>query len=118
MSQVASRSPLSHRWLMAYAVLYIVFLYLPVLFLPVFSFNDATIASFPLTGFTTRWYVDLAGNTFLHAAIANSLLVAVVTAVVATAFHWLRFGTYRQCGGVFSKTSIRAPISPQSWPAA
>lgn len=70
--------------LAVYAVLYLVFLYLPVLFLPVFSFNASTIASFPLQGFTTQWYVELAHNPTLHHAIGNSLLVALSTSILAT----------------------------------
>jgi spermidine/putrescine transport system permease protein len=45
----------SSRALLAYAAAYLAFLYLPVLFLPLFSFNDSVFVSFPLTGFTTRW---------------------------------------------------------------
>jgi spermidine/putrescine transport system permease protein len=72
------------RGLLAYSVLYLVFLYLPVLFLPLFSFNDGIIVAFPLKGFTTKWYADLAANAQLHRAIWNSLVVATTTAVVAT----------------------------------
>ena len=48
--------------LSVYAVLYLVFLYTPVLLLPLFSFNDGTIVAFPIKGFTFRWYVELAGQ--------------------------------------------------------
>ena len=34
-------------WLLVYAIAYLVFLYLPVLLLPLFSFNDGTIVAFP-----------------------------------------------------------------------
>jgi len=39
-----------------YAVLYLIFIYLPVLFLPVFSFNNSKYIAFPLKGFTLKWY--------------------------------------------------------------
>ncbi len=39
-----------------YAVLFMVFLYGPMLLMPLFSFNDSTFATFPLKGFTTRHY--------------------------------------------------------------
>lgn len=74
------------RWLFAYAVAYLLFLYLPVLFLPLFSFNDGIIVSFPLKGFTTRWYQDLFNNAQLHGAVLNSLVVAVSAAVLSTVF--------------------------------
>ncbi len=72
--------------LKVYAILYLVFLYLPVLLLPLFSFNDGTIVAFPLQGFTLRWYAELAeADTLLQSAL-NSLLVGGVTAIVSTSF--------------------------------
>ena len=44
-----------NRPLYVYALLYLAFLYIPVLFLPLFSFNDAIYVAFPLKGFTTKW---------------------------------------------------------------
>lgn len=82
---------LSHagRLLPLYAVLYIGFLYLPILLLPLFSFNDSKVLGFPLTGFTTKWYVSLAEQTALFGALWNSLIVALASAVVATALGTL-----------------------------
>jgi len=71
-------------WLRTYAGLYLVFLYLPVLFLPVFSFNDGTIVAFPLSGFTFKWYAQLAEADALIGALINSLTVGVSTAVIST----------------------------------
>ena len=42
-----------------FAGLYLIFLYAPIILLPMFAFNDGTIIAFPLQGFTTRWFVDL-----------------------------------------------------------
>lgn len=70
--------------LYGYALLYMVFLYLPILFIPLFSFNDSTIVAFPLRGFTTQWYEMLMGNETMHRALWNSLKVAVATAVLST----------------------------------
>ncbi|MCP4327441.1 MAG: ABC transporter permease [Alphaproteobacteria bacterium] len=70
--------------LKTYAGLYLVFLYLPVLFLPVFSFNDGTIVAFPLTGFTFKWYGELAKADAMLSALVNSLIVGLTTAVVST----------------------------------
>lgn len=68
-----------------YALLYLIFLYLPVLFLPVFSLNEGTIVAFPLQGFTLKWYAALAEADTLLQALANSLIVGVLTALVSTA---------------------------------
>ncbi len=71
-------------WFKAYAVGYLVFLYAPIILLPLFAFNDATIIAFPLSGFTTKWFTAMAGDTTLHRAAINSLIIAVTSAVVAT----------------------------------
>ena len=36
--------------LFVYAILYLTFLYLPVVFLPIFSFNNSTFISLPFAG--------------------------------------------------------------------
>jgi spermidine/putrescine transport system permease protein len=72
------------RPLGVYAFLYLAFLYAPVLFLPIFSFNDSAIVAFPLTGVTTRWYENLWSNDTMHGALWNSLKVGIASAVIAT----------------------------------
>ncbi|MGD9509037.1 MAG: ABC transporter permease [Geminicoccaceae bacterium] len=72
------------RGLTAYALAYLVFLYLPVLLLPLFSFNDSSVVAFPLQGFTTRWYQNLVAIPALHQAVLNSLIVGIASAIVAT----------------------------------
>ena len=63
----ARRGP---NWLLVYAVAYMVFLYAPVVLLPLFAFNDATIVAFPLSGFTTKWFTVLWETEALHGATA------------------------------------------------
>lgn len=70
--------------LKVYAVVYLVFLYAPVILLPMFAFNDGTIIAFPLRGFTLDWFRELMTLPELHDALKNSLIVAVSTAVLAT----------------------------------
>lgn len=72
------------RPLLLYALAYLVFLYVPVLFLPLFSFNDSRFISFPLTGFTTRWYQALFADTAMQQALVNSLKVGAAASVLAT----------------------------------
>lgn len=73
-----------NRPLAIYAVLYLAFLYVPVLFLPVFSFNDSIYISFPLKGLTTQWYASMIGNEPMLAALGNSIRVALATATIST----------------------------------
>ncbi|MEX0406371.1 ABC transporter permease [Aquibium sp. LZ166] len=67
-----------------YAALYVAFLYLPVLLLPLFSVNDSAVPNFPLTGFTWKWYESLADTPVLLDAAWNSAMVGTAAAVIAT----------------------------------
>jgi spermidine/putrescine transport system permease protein len=84
-----------------YSVLYLLFIYVPVLFLPLFSFNDGIYVAFPLKGFTTRWYAEMAGNEALLQALKNSVMVGGTVAVIATVLGTLAaraFTRYRFAG--------------------
>jgi spermidine/putrescine transport system permease protein len=70
--------------LLLYAFAYLAFLYVPVLVLPVFSFNDSQFIAFPLTGFTTRWYAALGADGAMLHALVNSLKVGTATALLST----------------------------------
>lgn len=76
---------LKQRPLFFYAVFFMVFLYGPILLAPLFSFNDSIFATFPLKGFTLRHYAEMATNVGLLNALKNSVLVATLSAVIATA---------------------------------
>ena len=96
-----------------YALAYLIFLYLPVLFLPVFSFNDGTIVAFPLKGFTLRWYAALSEADTLLQSLANSLIVAVVTALVSTAiglFAARAYARYQFKGQSASEALVMLPL--------
>jgi spermidine/putrescine transport system permease protein len=71
-----------------YAVIFLIFLYGPILLLPVFSFNDSIITSFPLKGFTLRHYVTMANEVRLLEALRNSVMVGIVS-VISTALGLL-----------------------------
>lgn len=70
--------------LRTYAYLYLLFLYAPIILLPVFAFNDGTIIAFPLKGFTVEWFRQMAANTTLRTAVENSLIIALSSAIFAT----------------------------------
>ena len=70
--------------LTAYVVGYLVFLYGPVLLLPLFSFNNSLYISFPLKGFTFEWYRQMVDNEQLMESLQASLKVAVGVSVVST----------------------------------
>jgi len=72
------------NWLLGTnAALVFGFIYLPVVILIIFSFNNTrSVALF--TGFSTEWYTALANNEELLDAARNSLLVGLITTIVAT----------------------------------
>lgn len=70
--------------LKAYAIVYLVFLYAPIVLLPIFAFNSGKIIAFPLKGFTTDWFAEMWANPSLRRALANSLIIAVSSSVFAT----------------------------------
>ena len=72
----------SPKPLIAWLIACYAFLYAPIAFLVALSFNDARLVT-AWTGFSTRWYVALAGDRSLLEAAALSLRVAAVSATLA-----------------------------------
>lgn len=77
------------RLLPAYYAFLVVMLYLPLLVLFLFSFNEGTALSFPIRGFTGDWYKGMLGNSQLLGAARNSAVVGVGVSSVATALGTL-----------------------------
>ncbi|MCE2517643.1 MAG: ABC transporter permease, partial [Alphaproteobacteria bacterium] len=72
------------RPLFAFVIIYLVFLYAPVILLPVFSLNDSPIIAFPLKGMSFRWFIGLMNESTLGIALKNSIIIAVSAAVIST----------------------------------
>jgi spermidine/putrescine transport system permease protein len=70
--------------LRTYAIAYLVFLYAPIILLPMFAFNDSKVIAFPLSGFTTEWFSQMWADTQLFRSLKNSMIVSVTTAILAT----------------------------------
>ena len=71
-------------WFRIYAYGFLLFLYAPILLLPIFAFNDGAIVAFPLAGFTTKWFDQLWVEPALHQALKNSLIIAVSASILST----------------------------------
>lgn len=65
------------------AAFFFVYLYLPILLVVAFSFNDSRIATV-WSGFTFDWYAVVVNNSDILRATRNSLIVAISAGVVAT----------------------------------
>ena len=70
--------------LAVFAVAYLLFLYVPVLLLPIFSFNDSIFTAFPLKGFTTKWYSQAFADDDMLRSLVASLQVGAIVAVAST----------------------------------
>ena len=65
-----------------YLTLVLIVLYLPILMVVIYSFNSGrTIGSWQ--GFTTSWYSRLFSNALMADALKNSLVLAVVSSLLA-----------------------------------
>ena len=75
---------LSNRLLSVYAILFLSFLYIPVLFLPLFSFSESQYMQFPITDWTFERYVTMWKKTKLHDALFASIKVGIFASVIST----------------------------------
>ncbi|RMF05703.1 MAG: ABC transporter permease [Chloroflexi bacterium] len=72
-----------NRLLWANMIFSFVFLYLPIVVLVAFSFNDSRLAA-RWSGFTLKWYGLMFTSEAVLTAFWNSLVVAVVSTVIST----------------------------------
>ena len=66
-----------------YVGLIIFFLYAPVLVMIAFSFNESS-SVWVFSGFSTKWYTGLLTDTTMLTALEHTLIIAVLSAVIAT----------------------------------
>jgi ABC-type spermidine/putrescine transport system permease subunit II len=66
-----------------YLLLVLAFLYVPIGVMVAMGFNASPLYELPFR-FSTRWYSDLAGNSKLIDAGWNSVMIALITAALAT----------------------------------
>ena len=66
-----------------YLVLVMLFLYVPIFVLIVFSFNESKSRSV-FSGFTLDWYRKLFQNDIIISSLVNTLIIAVIASIVST----------------------------------
>jgi spermidine/putrescine transport system permease protein len=71
-------------FLRSYTLFYLLFLYGPILLLPIFAFNDSRVVAFPLQGFSLQWFGEMASDANLRNAAKNSLIIALSVASLST----------------------------------
>ncbi|MFH2121951.1 MAG: ABC transporter permease subunit [Pseudomonadota bacterium] len=92
------------------AALVYLFLYLPLVIVVVFSFNDSRLNA-EWVGFTWKWYGKLIHNREMLAAAMNSLIIATVSAGVATILGTLAGMAMSQCRLRLLQLLVLSPIA-------
>ncbi|MEO0923458.1 MAG: ABC transporter permease [Pseudomonadota bacterium] len=73
-------------WFLRFYVLVIfVFIFAPIFFSMVFSFNSDRFPTVPLGDFTLKWYETILADPDVWSAMRTSIIVSVCTCVLATA---------------------------------
>jgi ABC-type spermidine/putrescine transport system permease subunit II len=88
--------------LRAYAVLVFVFLYVPILFVVIYSFNDGRRLLI-WNGFSTRWYGRALDSQTIQSAVQTSVKVAALNALVAVVLGSLAGIALARRGGNWTK---------------
>ncbi len=84
----------------------VVFLYVPLAIVVLFSFHSTGGLSFPFEGLSLRWYEDVFGSAEFRDALRNSAIVATATCAVT-----LVVGTMAAFGLSRTTSRQRAPVA-------
>jgi spermidine/putrescine transport system permease protein len=90
------------------------FIFLPVIVLVTFSFQDGRLPVPPFKGVTLKWYAEIFADDRLMAALFNSLIVALGSSVVAVVLGFLAafaLARYVLPGSALIRGLITAPLT-------
>jgi putative spermidine/putrescine transport system permease protein len=71
--------------LWTWMLLVVLFLYAPIVIIVVYAFNESNIQSWPIPGFTTKWFVSTWHNQEVRDALVLSLKAAFAATAIALA---------------------------------
>lgn len=90
------------------------FIFLPVIVLVTFSFQDGRLPVPPFKGVTLKWYAEIFADDRLMAALFNSLIVALGSSIVAVVLGFLAafaLARYVLPGSALIRGLITAPLT-------
>ena len=96
-----------------WAILVYIFMFLPVAVVVLLSFNASQFGSFPMTGLSFRWFIELANNDAILRAFRTSIILGLLTAIISTTLGVLAslaLVRYRVPGANAISTLLIAPI--------
>ena len=64
-------------------ILVLGFLYLPLVILGIYAFNESRSQAWPPTSFSLDWFIDAAANAAVRRALVNSLIAATAATAIA-----------------------------------
>ncbi|MEY3867724.1 MAG: hypothetical protein RLZZ338_1615 [Cyanobacteriota bacterium] len=89
---VLNKQKLQVSWMVIFAILMFIFMYLPIIVLTFYSFNQSKFSA-GWEGFTLDWYIKLFRDTRILTALRNSVTVAFCAVGVSAIF-----GTFMAVG--------------------
>ena len=99
------------RWLLRIATMVVLaFIYVPLLVVAVYAFNESNIQTWPISGVSLRWFERALADGSIREAFVNSLLAAIGATAIA-----LVLGTLAQTrgfGAAFTQDQVRGPARP------
>jgi spermidine/putrescine transport system permease protein len=98
----------------AYVLAIYAFIYLPVVTLMLFSFQEGRVAVPPFRGPSLQWYESLFENERMMTALSNSVVVGLVSATIATLLGFLAaYGVarFRPAAGEALRGFLVAPLA-------
>ncbi len=96
-----------------YTLLVYVWMFAPIIAVVILAFNPHQFGSFPMEGFSVKWFVKLAHNSSILDAFKNSMVLGSLTAIFSTAIGVpaaIAFIRYEFKGKEFLNTLLIAPI--------
>jgi ABC-type spermidine/putrescine transport system permease subunit II len=71
-------------FLTIYTALFFLYIFLPIILIFIFAWNSGEGYSFPLEGFTWRWFAEMFSDQIARKAIGNSIIIALSSATIST----------------------------------
>ncbi|WP_025916866.1 ABC transporter permease [Herminiimonas sp. CN] len=103
-------------FLRGFNVLALVFLLLPILVIMPLSFSDSTFLSYPIPGYSLRWYQNLIQSEDWIRAAKNSFIVAPLATILATVLGTLAAVGLNKANFPFKGLLMAVLISPMVVP--
>jgi putative spermidine/putrescine transport system permease protein len=115
-SYATTQEKVGHWFLRSYVILVLLFLVAPILAIMPLSFNSETFFSYPMPGYSLKWYQDFFTNPRWQSALRLSILLASLTTILATTLGTLAALGLSRANIPFRASIMAVLISPMIVP--